>query len=165
MQNIDASIVVPFIRSTRSTFDVLLNLTLKQKEVYVKKNFTIYGDISGTIGISGSVSGFVWVSLPADFALDCIRALIREDADAVLSDVVVRDGISELITMIAGGAKKDMPDKGTGIDLALPTVISGRGHELYHNEDACNTSIIFETECGHDLALDVCIQKDYSVAA
>lgn len=105
MQKINADFVVPFIDATQSTFEMMLNLKLKQKEAYVKKNYVMFGDISGFIGVSGNVCGFVSVSLPTSFALGGIRSLIGEEEGAFLSDMVVHEGVGELFNMIAGGAK------------------------------------------------------------
>jgi chemotaxis protein CheX len=118
----------------------------------------MFGDISGSIGVSGNVCGIVSVSLPADFALDCICTLIQENDDDALSDAVVHDGIGELINMIAGGAKTTLSGTENAIDFTLPTIISGRGHEMYQKEGTCNTSIIFEADEGNEFSLDVCVQ-------
>lgn len=158
MQHINTDFIVPFIESTKSAFDIMMNMKLRQKEIYIKKNYVMFGDISGSIGVSGNVCGIVSVSLPADFALDCIRTLIQENDDDALSDAVVHDGIGELINMIAGGAKTTLSGTENAIDFTLPTIISGRGHEMYQKEGTCNTSIIFEADEGNEFSLDVCVQ-------
>ena len=52
MQHINADFIIPFIESTRSAFDVMLHMKLKQKEIYIKKNYVMFGDVSGSVGIS-----------------------------------------------------------------------------------------------------------------
>ena len=160
MQKLNPEFIVPFIDATRSAFEIMLQMKLKQKEAYIKKNYVMFGDISGSIGISGNVCGIVSVSLPADFALHCIRTLMQEEEDVVLSDTVVHDGVGELINMIAGGAKTTLSGGTNSINFTLPTIISGRGHEMYHKEGPCNPSIIFESDDGKEFALDVCIQMN-----
>jgi chemotaxis protein CheX len=158
MQAINADFILPFIDSTKSTFEIMLQKKVKQKEAYTKKNYVMFGDISGCIGVAGNVCGTVSVSLPADFALDCIRTMIGEDKDAPLSEMVVHDGVGEFINMIAGGAKTTLSGTENAINFTLPTIISGRGHEMYHAQGTCNTSIIFETGDGGEFSLDVCAQ-------
>ena len=158
MQVINTDFIIPFIDSTKSTFEIMLQKQVKQKEAYVKKNYVMFGDISGTIGISGKVAGTVTVSMPAEFALSCIREMIGEDEDFALSDMVVHDGVGEVINMIAGGAKTTLSGTEHAINFTLPTIISGRGHEMYHSQKTSNTSIIFETDKGEEFALDICVQ-------
>jgi chemotaxis protein CheX len=105
MQQINTDFIVPFVEATQSTFHLMMGMKLAQKEAYVKKNYVTFGDISGFVGVSGGVCRFVSVSLPASFALECIRTMIREEEGAELGDMVVHDGIGELINVIAGGAK------------------------------------------------------------
>ena len=160
MQKINADFVVPIIDATQSTFEMMFNLKLKQKEAYVKKNYVMFGGISGFIGVSGNVCGFVSVSLPASFALGCIRSLIGEEEGASLSDMVVHEGVGELINMIAGGAKTTLSGSENAFSFSLPTIISGKGHEMYRKEGTCNTSILFESEPGKEFVLDACVQVD-----
>lgn len=158
MQTINADFIIPFIDSTKSTFEIMLQKQVKQKEAYIKKNYVMFGDISGTIGVSGKVCGTVAVSMPAEFALNCIREMIGEDEEFALSDMVVHDGVGELINMIAGGAKTSLSGTENAINFTLPTIISGRGHEMYHSQKTSNTSVIFQTDQGDEFSLDVCVQ-------
>jgi hypothetical protein len=46
------------------------------------------------------------------------------------------------------------------MQFTLPTTISGRGHQIFHKEGTCNTSIIFESDTGNEFGLDVCVQMN-----
>ncbi|MBN4046770.1 chemotaxis protein CheX [bacterium AH-315-P07] len=157
MQNINLDIIIPFIAATRSAFEIMLGMELSQKEAYVKKNSVMFGDITGSVGLSGKVRGTVSLSLPADFALECIRTMTQEGEEMPLNDSVVHDGVGELMSMIAGGAKTTLSGTESPINFTLPAIVSGRGHEMHHQDGTCNTSIIFESEPGKEFALDVCL--------
>ena len=160
MHVIQTELVVPFIDATKHTFELMLNKQVKQKEVYVKKSHVMFGDISGCIDLTGERSAAIAVSLPADFALSCIREMIGEDDDIALGTAVVHNGIGEMISMIAESAKTTLAGVGHLIEIATPTITSGRGHEIHHAPEATNTSIIFVTDQGDEFALDVSIQPE-----
>lgn len=159
MSEIKADIIVPFIDATHATFKMMLGRELRRKEAYIKRNYVMYGDVSGTIGLSGAVTGVGSISVPAQMALDCVRELMGDEADAEINDTVVNDGVGEIINMIAGGAKTTLSSTDTPIDFTLPTIISGRGHELYQRQGTINVSIIFETDRGEEFALDISTQN------
>lgn len=159
MTDIKVDIIVPFIEATHTTFKMMLGRELRRKEAYVKRNYVMFGDVSGCIGLSGSVTGTGSISVPSQMAVDCVRELLGEDIDAEVGDTVVNDGVGELVNMIAGGAKTTLSSTETPIDFTLPTIISGRGHELYQRQGTVNVSIIFETDRGEDFALDISTQS------
>ena len=72
--------------------------------------------------------------------------------------MVVHDGIGEFINMIAGGAKTTLGSTKHAFNFTLPTIVSGRGHEMHHKQGTCNTSIIFADENGQEFALDLCTE-------
>lgn len=156
MQAIDTEFILPFIDATKSTFEVALQKPVQQKEVYVKMNDVMFGDISGSIAITGSQQGAVALSLPGEFAMICIRDLIGEEQDATLKQSILNDGLGEIVNMIASGAKTTLDVAQFNIDLGEPKVISGRGHKMDRAQGSCTTSVIFATDSGEEFSLDIC---------
>ena len=148
-------VALPFVEATHSTFELMVGMSISRKEVYIKKNYVMFGDISGVIGVSGKVCGTSAVTLPGPFAIECIGAMLGEEIESGLNDLVVHDGVGELINMIAGQAKTTLASTPYRIDCTLPTIISGRGHELYHRQGTYCVSTIFQTDAGDEFALDV----------
>lgn len=159
MQNINLDFILPFIESAQTTFELMMNRKIKRKDVYVKKNFVMFGDISGVVGISGKMCGTSSVSLPAEFAVDVIGDMMGDEVSGGIGDMVVHDGVGEIINMVAGGAKTVLGTTPLKFQCTLPTIISGRGHELYHRGDTTSVSMIFETDRGEEFALDICTQE------
>lgn len=158
MQAINPDFILPFIESTKSTFEIALQKQVQQKEVYLKKNDAMFGDVSGTIHVSGVHNGAVSISLPGEFAIHCIRDLIGEDPDMPLTQSVFQDGVGELLNLIASGAKTKFEIAQINLNLSEATVLSGRGHQLPHAEGSSTTSVIFATESGEQFSLDVCAE-------
>ncbi|PCJ63558.1 MAG: hypothetical protein COA73_05345 [Candidatus Hydrogenedentota bacterium] len=156
MQHIETDFVCPFIESTLNTFSTMLNENVVSKEVYIKKNHIMFGDISGTIGLSGKLSGSASLSFPAPVAVYCVKKLLGVDPIDKVTDDDIQDCVGEFLNMVAGGAKTVLHPTEYEMDFTLPTIISGRGHELYHRPDTTNISIIFELESVGEFAMDVC---------
>ncbi|MDP7638708.1 MAG: chemotaxis protein CheX [Candidatus Hydrogenedentes bacterium] len=106
----------------------------------------MFGDVSGVVGVSGMICGTSAVTLPAQFVIDCVSAMTGgEEITGGIGDVIVHDGVGELINMIVGQAKTTLGSTQYKFDITLPTVISGRGHEMYHKQRTVCISTIFET--------------------
>lgn len=159
MSEIHVPFLLPFIEAVHSTFETMMRRNISRKEIYTKKNHVMFGDISGVVGISGKICGTSSVSLPGPMAIECIGDMMREEISDGLVDTMVQDGVGEIINMVAGSAKTALANTEYEIECTLPTIISGRGHELYHREGTCNVSIIFETDKGEEFALDVCMKE------
>ena len=160
--SINTQFILPFIEATHSTFELMMNRKVKRKDVYIKKNFVMFGDISGVVGVSGHICGTSSVSLPADFAVEVIGDLMGEEIEGGIGDTAVQDGVGEIINMITGGAKTALGNTAYKMEHTLPTIITGRGHELYYRGDSTVVSMIFETDRGEEFALDVCMQASGS---
>lgn len=160
MQDIELNFVMPFVESTHHMFDMMIHQKITRKEVYVKKNYVMFGDISGTIGLSGKINGTGAISLPGPVALKCINNMVGSEVATSIYDEEVHDGVGELINMIAGNAKTALSPTEFAIDFTLPTIISGRGHELYHKQGTTNLSMIFETSDGDEFSFDLCTQRN-----
>lgn len=153
---IDSEFVLPFFEATHSTFEMMMNMKIQRKEVYVKKNFVMFGDLSGVIGFSGDICGTSAVSLPGPLAIRCVGEMLGEESTAGLTSTVVHDGVGEIMNMIAGQAKTTLSSTEYRFEITLPTIISGRGHELYHKQGTCCVSMIFTVEAnGEEFAVDV----------
>lgn len=160
MTSVSTDFIIPFIEATHTTFEGMLGQTIARKEIYIKKNYVMLGDISGLIGLSGVICGTAAVSLPAPFALKCVGTMRNQEDELELTDSAVRDGVGEIINMIAGQAKTILGATGYKFDISLPTIISGRSHELYHKQGTTILSMEFETDSGDEFAFDVSIQDD-----
>lgn len=155
MPKIETEFIIPFIEATHTTFEMMMNHKLTRHEVYVKKNCVMFGDVTGFIGVSGKLCGTAAVSLPGNLAIECVGAMMNEKIPDGLADRAVHDGVGEIINMIAGQAKTSLGNTPYRFNITLPTIISGRGHELYHTQGTTSVSVIFATESGDELAIDI----------
>lgn len=134
----------PFVEAAGDVFDKMAKLTLERSSLRADDHLNTEYDVSGVIGLSGTVRGCVVLSFPEGLAKEVVRRMIGGVVDGNAS--LVTDGIGELVNMVAGGAKTRMKDGGVGI--ALPTVVTGKSHRIRTGSDAKAIVVVFRSELG-----------------
>lgn len=128
--------LTPFIEGTVSTLSTMasMNPTLKGIEMPGAEKFS--GDVSAVMGLTGeSVEGFVGISFTEELGSKIVSAVLGMDpSDLEPGDI--NDGVGELINMIAGSAKNALLSTPFSFRVALPNVISGKGHEVGYPKNA-----------------------------
>ncbi len=114
----------PFLASTISVFDTMLNCKLERGVPYLKDGTQPQHEVSGVIGLSGKAQGTVVLGLSRETALSATEALLQERPPAINGDVT--DAIGELVNIIAGNAKAKLEH--LEMSVSLPTVITGKNH-------------------------------------
>jgi chemotaxis protein CheX len=154
---IKIELIQPFIQGTKETFENFVGIKIRRKDVYLKKDYMMSGDISGIIGLSGSTAGNCAISMPEALAVEVVEKLMCEKVEGGMESEVVRDGVGEMINMIAGRAKGILSTTRYKFDITLPTIISGKGHEFFQKKSAHCVVIVFGTSSGHTFTLDVSV--------
>lgn len=152
-------LIMPFIEATRDTFTTMLSTEIRRKEVYIKQNYEMYGDVSAVIGLSGTTTGTCALSLPQALAERLIRGMLMVPDSDSIAESDVHDGVGELINMIAGGAKTKLTQTQYRFNITLPTIISGGKHEVFYRGGAYCVVVLFETRSHEPFALDICVSQ------
>lgn len=150
-------LIAPFIEATKEAFSTMVSMQIRRKEVFIKQGYEMYGDVSGVMGLSGATTGTCALSMPAALAESAVRAMMMTPEDELLAESEIRDGVGELINMIAGGAKTKLSSTMYKFNMTLPTIISGGKHEVFHRASTYCVVIVFENIKRETFALDVCI--------
>ena len=120
--------VRPFVEVTTHTFKAFVGCDLSPRHPFFSdQEIDLQSDISGVIGLSGSVRGAVILLMKEPVALRIAGMLTGSTHTSLDGDVV--DAIGEITNIIAGNAKQKIPD-GEGIVISLPTVIKGAEHSI-----------------------------------
>jgi len=149
----DVKYINPFLVSIRNVFDTMLQIPFNIGKPSVKEDKVPRYDISGIIGLSGSVTGCVVLNLSQELALQLASALTGEDIPEV--DGECTDAIGEIANMIAGGAKKDFP--GEDNSISVPSIVIGK-HQVSYPSGLPIISIPCDTGAGR-LAVEVALQE------
>ena len=134
----------PFIQSTIAVFETMLACKLVRKEPFVKDGCHPEHEVSGIIGLSGKARGTVVLSLSKKAALRATEALLRDPTKVINADVA--DAVGELTNIIAGGAKARL--KHLAMSVSLPTIITGKSHNVEFPKKVKPICIPFDCEWG-----------------
>ena len=151
--NVNVDIMKPFIASTIDIFSTMAQIKVEQKELFLKKDYKMFGDLSGVIGLSGEAVGSAVISFSEELARKFVAKMLQDEPDNLSMDDV-RDGVGEFINMIAGGAKAALTATPYHFRISIPTVVQGHGHEISHRRDTPCIAVVFSAN-GDEFAVQL----------
>ena len=149
----------PFITHTCNVFETMTDSAAEFKEVYFPKDFKVFGDISGIIGLSGKAEGTLVVTFYWPLAQKIIAQMMQVEENKINAELI-HDGVAEVINMIAGSTKKDFVGKPYHFEISLPSVVVGSGHHIGHPANSTIAVLIFDV-AENPLALHVCLKPEH----
>jgi chemotaxis protein CheX len=132
----------PFVRATMETWKLMLSSEAKPGKIKMGESKNQTHDVSGIIGLSGGAKGAISLSFEKKTAFRVVSKFIGEEINEMNDDIL--DGIGELANIIAGAAKKELSE--FNISISLPTVITGKGHNVNEAKDVLFMVIPFTFE-------------------
>ena len=69
----------------------------------------------------------------------------------------IADAVGEITNMISGQARQELEENGRSFHAAIPSVITGKGHEIKTNTKGPKVAIPFDTAAG-SFTIEVCLQ-------
>lgn len=146
----------PFLSGAMHVLEVQANIKSHAGQIFVKKaEDKFYGDVSGVIGIvSDHFNGTVVISFPEETFLKVMSSMLGEEYHSL--DKELLDGAGEITNMIFGYAKQILNEKGYGIKMALPSVVSGKDHSLSSSSQGTSLVIRFESTAG-SFFVEICL--------
>lgn len=145
-----AEYINPFVCAAVDVFSTMLECELTRGQMTLNVNFRPAHEISGIIGLSGKASGTVVVSVDREVALSATEKMLGMRPADVDADVI--DAIGEVTNMIAGKAKTGLEQ--LSMNLALPTVITGKNHMVRFGSNAQTICIPYTCPWG-ELSVEV----------
>ena len=122
----DIRYINPFVKSIQNVFKTMLSAEVEFKKPHVMADEEQRPDVSSIIGFSGDATGSVVLSFSKDVAVKAAATFAGAAMEMHTEDFA--DAIGELANMVAGGAKAEF--EGLNINISLPSVIIGEGHEV-----------------------------------
>jgi len=124
----NADFVNPFLKATLNVLEMMAFVKPVAGKPYLKKDKVASGDISGIIGLTGATKGVVIISLSKAAALKIVGGMLGETLTELNDDI--KDAVGEITNMISGDARRALSEKGHNFEAGLPSVISGKNHEI-----------------------------------
>ena len=150
-----AEFINPFLEATISVLKTMAFLEPIPGNPYIKKGGAASGDISGIVGITGEAEGSLCLSFSKACILFIISQMLGEEQKEINEEV--KDAVGELTNMISGDSRRRLQEIGHSFQGAIPSVISGPGHEVKHITRGPILSIPFTTQAG-DFIVEVCFK-------
>jgi chemotaxis protein CheX len=153
----DVKFINPFIFGTMEVMEKMAFIKPVAGKPYAKTDDTARGDISGIIGMTGDATG----SLAMSFSEACIIGIVAKMLGERYSEVnrSVLDAVGELTNMISGASRKLMEKDDLKVIAAIPTIVFGRSHMIYHVIKGPSIVIPFTTDEGK-FVIDVCLKSN-----
>jgi chemotaxis protein CheX len=133
-----------FILATRDTFSKMLSVQVEASKPFIFAEKENIKDISGMIGLSGTIRGAVVIGFPEGSALKAASKFIGENFTQLGPDV--SDAVGELVNIIAGYVKKFIQNEKFGI--SLPSIARGQKHTVYMPSNIPTIVIPFNSDIG-----------------
>lgn len=142
----NVNVINAFVDSSIHVLKVMAFMDATAGKPFLKKDKLAIGDVSGIIVFSGSLVG----SLALSFSEPCILKIASTMLGTEISriDHLVRDTAGELTNMISGDARKRLQSKGLIVKAGIPSMVSGKGHEIIHTLQGPSIVVPFTTACG-----------------
>lgn len=156
-ERINKTVVEPFMKAVIKVFETMINVTATKRDVFIKDKYSLFGDVSGVIGLSGETEGVVALTFPKKLGYHLVSKMVHcDESDLVIEDV--HDGIGEIVNMVTGAAKGILAESGYKFSISVPTIITGYGHQLAHPRDEPVFVLLFEVE-KQPFAVQLCISS------
>jgi chemotaxis protein CheX len=152
----DVKFINPFLEGTVDVLKTMAMVEPRPGKPYLKKGNQAKGDVSGIIGMTGSVRGSLALSFSERSIFKIVSGMLGENHGEINGEV--RDAVGEITNMISGVARKKLEAQGYNVVAAIPTVVSGKDHAILHVLGGASIIIPFETDDG-PFFVDVCLNE------
>jgi chemotaxis protein CheX len=154
-QTLDVKIINPFINATLNVLETMAFIKSKAEKPYLKKDSVAKGDVSGVVGFTGETNGTVFITFDESSILKIVSNMFGEKITEINNEIT--DAVGELTNMISGQARKELEEVGEVFHGAIPSVVTGKNHELISLTKGPKIAIPFKTDFGSftiEVALD-----------
>ncbi len=118
----------------------------KPGKPYSKENKDSDGDITGTIGITGTQKGVLIASYSTGCALELASSMMGEDYKELTDES--RDAIGEITSIITEYFITELSQSGSDFSASMPSIIVGKDCQVASMSKRSSTAIQFQTDCG-----------------
>lgn len=152
----------PFIDACKNIFTTMVSSTLEAQKPQIKSDSTSRGDITAVIGLSGELEkdgkktpykAMLVLAFPYETYFKVASIMLSETYTTYHPDI--QDLGGEIVNMIMGNAKRDLKSLGYSSNMAIPSIIEGRGHSIKYPAGTTVVLIPFESVHG-PLYMELC---------
>ena len=153
----DVKFINPFMYGTMEVMEKMAFIKPVAGKPFAKVNDAACGDVSGIIGMTGDATGSLAMSFSESCIINIVSKMLGEPITEINREVL--DAVGELTNMISGSSRKLMEKDDLRVFAAIPTIVFGRAHTIYHVIKGPSIVIPFQTEAGQ-FVIDVCLKSN-----
>lgn len=116
------------IAATSEIFETMIMLEVTPGDVVTDKSAVFPSNVTGTLGLAGTLKGALAVHCPEDVAKAITGSFLGMEVEEIDDDV--KDAIGELVNMIAGGIKTSLAQDDKDLELAIPMAVTGKSYRI-----------------------------------
>ncbi len=156
----------PFVESAKSVFETMVFTKLEPEKPTIKKDALSRGDVSAVIGINGTVTqdgelmrfkGMLVLSWPYETYFKIATSMLMEEFSEYNEEIADVGG--EICNMIMGGAKRQLSEMGFATEMAIPSMIEGKGHTIKYPPGTTVVMIPMNSAHGK-MFMELCFRAD-----
>jgi chemotaxis protein CheX len=127
----------PFINAVKNVFETMVFTNLEAQKPVIKADSLSQGDISAILGLSGEMErngtsahykAMLVISFPYETYFKVASAMLGETYTSYVPDI--KDLGGEIVNMVMGNAKRDLKAMGYSSNMAIPSMVEGKGHSI-----------------------------------
>lgn len=155
----------PFLDALTETFDMMVQTKITAHSPKIKTNTTASGDVTALIGMNGvierdsetkSFKGILALSWPEDVYVKLAGRMLFEEYTEYCDDIA--DSGAEICNIVMGNAKNGLTPMGYKIEMATPSTVRGKNHEIKYPDKTTVIEIKISCDVG-DFSLELCYQE------
>lgn len=125
----NVALINPFLKAAANVLKTMALTEPKPGKPFLKqKNELSQGDVTGVVGLTGTVNGSFALSFSEPAILHVVSNMFGEPCQSINPEV--EDAVGELSNMICGDARRLLQEAGYDFQGSIPVVISGKGHRI-----------------------------------
>ncbi|NUM88431.1 MAG: chemotaxis protein CheX [Bdellovibrionales bacterium] len=163
-QKFDAILVNEFVKATLEVLKTTGQIEAKRDSLFLKQDDQASGDISAIIPMNSSdFHGSMALSFEEKCFLTVVGNMLGEKYEKITPEIA--DAAAELCNQIYGTAKKALNEKGYSLELAIPSIVVGKGHQVRHAVNGPYVAVRFQCSAGTFLVEAGMVPKSLAKAA
>lgn len=143
----DVKIINPFINATLNVLETMAFIKSEAEKPYLKKDNVAKGDVSGVVGFTGETNATVFITFDESCIVKIVSNMFGEQMIEINDEI--KDAVGELTNMISGQARRELEEIGEVFQGTIPTVVTGKNHELQTLTKGPRIAIPFKTDSGN----------------
>ena len=154
--SLDEQLLQDVINGVTGVFKEGFAIDVKYKSHQIARNQSVAGDVSGIVGLlQDRIEGNLVMCFSKSAIFQILGGVYQRQFTEI--DGIVKEGAAEMTNMVYGRVKTCLNDRGHGLKMALPNVITGSSHQIASTAD-CKSLVATFSFDRHEFSVIIALQ-------